>query len=127
MNHITVIGNVGRQPEGLKYTGAGLAVLKFSLADTRGKDEQKKTSWYDIVVFGDQAESVVELIGKGDRIMVDGRLQVEDYEKKDGTKGKRVEIIANEIGRLVRMKKGSAVDELKETFNAVELTDEEPF
>ena len=78
MNHITVIGNVGRQPEGLKYTGAGLAVLKFSLADTRGKDDQKKTSWYDIVVFGDQAESVVELISKGGRIMVDGRLQDEE-------------------------------------------------
>ena len=127
MNNITVIGNVGRQPEGLRYTANGLAMLKFSLADTRGKDDQKKTSWYDVVVFGDQAEGVVELIGKGDRIMVQGRLQVEDYEKKDGTKGKRVEIVANEIGKLVRMKKGSAVDELKETFNAVELTDEEPF
>jgi single-strand DNA-binding protein len=126
MNQITVIGNVGRQPEGLKYTGSGLAVLKFSVADTRGKDDQKKTSWYDIVVFGDQAEAVVENIGKGDRIMVAGRLQVEDYEKKDGTKGKRVEIIADAVGRVVRDSK-NPVDQLKQAFNAVELQDEDPF
>jgi len=126
MNQITVIGNVGRQPEGLKYTGSGLAVLKFSVADTRGKDEQKKTSWYDIVVFGDQAEAVVENIGKGDRIMVSGRLQVEDYEKKDGSKGKRVEIIADEVGRVVRGPR-NPVDELKQTFNATVVQDEDPF
>jgi single-strand DNA-binding protein len=126
MNSITVIGNVGRQPEGLKYTGGGLAVLNFSVADTRGKDDQKKTSWYDVVAFGDLAESVVEAIGKGDRIIVAGRLQVEDYEKKDGTKGKRVEIIADEIAKSVRVRKG-AVDQLKQTFNATEVQDEAPF
>jgi single-strand DNA-binding protein len=126
MNQITVIGNVGRQPEGLKYTGSGLAVLKFSVADTRGKDDQKKTSWYDIVVFGDQAEAVVEHIGKGDRIIVSGRLQVEDYEKKDGSKGKRVEIIADAVGRVVRDSK-NPVDQLKQAFNATEVQDEDPF
>ena len=126
MNSITVIGNVGRQPEGLKYTGSGLAVLNFSVADTRGKDDQKKTSWYDVVVFGDQAEAVVEHIGKGDRIIVSGRLQVEDYEKKDGTKGKRVEIIADAVGRVVRDSK-NPVDKLKQAFNATVVQDEEPF
>lgn len=126
MNHITVIGNVGRQPEGLKYTAAGLAVLKFSLADTRGKDEQKKTSWYDIVVFGDQAEQVVEHIGKGDRIVVAGRLQVEDYEKKDGTKGKRVEIIADDVAKSIRAKR-DAIAQLKSAFNATEVDEEELF
>lgn len=126
MNHITVVGNVGRQPEGLKYTGAGLAVLKFSLADTRGKDDNKKTSWYDIVCFGDMAESVVENIGKGDRIIVAGRLQVEDYEKKDGTKGKRVEIIADDVARSIRPKR-DALAQVKSALNAVEVDDEELF
>ena len=126
MNSITVVGNVGRQPEGLKYTGAGLAVLKFSLADTRGKDDNKKTSWYDIVCFGDMAESVVENIGKGDRIIVAGRLQVEDYEKKDGTKGKRVEIIADDVARSIRPKR-DALAQVKSALNAVEVDDEELF
>lgn len=126
MNHITVIGNVGRQPEGLKYTGGGLAVLNFSVADTRGKDDQKKTSWYDIVVFGEQAEAVVENIGKGDRIIVSGRLQVEDYEKKDGTKGKRVEIIADEIAKSIKYKR-DPLSQVKSAFNATEIDDEELF
>ena len=126
MNHITVVGNVGRQPEGLKYTGAGLAVLKFSLADTRGKDDNKKTSWYDIVCFGDMAESVVENIGKGDRIIVAGRLQVEDYEKKDGSKGKRVEILADDVAKSIRGKR-DAVSAVKAAFNATEVDEEELF
>lgn len=126
MNHITVIGNVGRQPEGLKYTGGGLAVLKFSLADTRGKDDQKKTSWYDIVVFGDQAEAVMETVGKGDRIIVSGRLQVEDYEKKDGTKAKRVEIIADDVAKSIKYKK-DALAQVKSAFNATEVDEEELF
>jgi len=107
VNHTIVMGNVGRQPEGLKYTNAGLAVLKFSLADTRGKDEQKKTSWYDVVVFDKQAEAVAEHISKGDRLIVVGRFQVDDYEKKDGTKGKRVELVAEEIGLSIKYKQTS--------------------
>lgn len=126
MNHITVIGNVGRQPEGLKYTGSGLAVLKFSVADTRGKDDQKKTSWYDIVCFGDMAEAVIENIGKGDRIIVAGRLQVEDYEKKDGTKAKRVEILADDVAKAIRNKK-DALAQVKASFNATEVDEEELF
>lgn len=125
MNHITVIGNVGRQPEGLKYT-TKTAVLNFSIADTRGKDDQKKTSWYDIVVFGEQAESVVEHINKGDRIIVSGRLQVEDYEKKDGTKGKRVEIVADEIAKSIRFKRDT-LSQVKSAFNANEVAEDEFF
>ena len=126
MNHITVIGNVGRQPEGLKYTGSGLAVLKFSVADTRGKDDQKKTSWYDIVCFGDMAEAAVEHLGKGDRVIIAGRLQVEDYEKKDGTKAKRVEILADDVAKTIRNKK-DALSQVKSAFNATEIDEEELF
>jgi single-strand DNA-binding protein len=126
VNHTTVIGNVGREPEGLKYTNNGLAVLKFSIADTYGKDDNKKTSWYNVVVFGDQAESVAEHIGKGERVMVSGRFQVEEYEKRDGTKGTRVEIVADEIGKSIRFKR-DGIASLKKTFGAVEVQDEELF
>jgi len=54
MNTITVVGNVGRDPE-LRVTGSGMAVLKFSVADTRGKDDKKQTSGHNIVCFGEQA------------------------------------------------------------------------
>lgn len=126
MNHTIVMGNVGRQPEGLKYTNNGLAVLKFSLADTRGKDDNKKTSWYDVVVFDKQAESVAEAIRKGDRIIVVGRFQVEDYEKKDGTKGRRVELVADEIGLSIKYRRNND-DALMQAFPGSQLDDEEDF
>jgi len=126
VNHTIVMGNVGRQPEGLKYTNAGLAVLKFSLADTRGKDEQKKTSWYDVVVFDKQAEAVAEHISKGDRLIVVGRFQVDDYEKKDGTKGKRVELVAEEIGLSIKYKQTSdPVASIARAFPGSTLDEEE--
>ena len=49
-NHITVSGKVGQDPE-LRYTPGGMAVLTFSIADTYGKDEKKKTTWHNITVF----------------------------------------------------------------------------
>ncbi len=126
MNHTVVMGNVGRQPEGLKYTSAGLAVLRFSLADTRGKDDNKKTSWYDVVVFDKQAEAVAEVIRKGDRIIVVGRFQVEDYEKKDGTKGKSVQLVADEIALSIKYRRNND-DALMQAFPGSQLDDEEAF
>lgn len=116
MNNITVTGNVGRDPE-LKYTAGGMAVLKFSVADTRGKDDKKQTSWHDIVVFGEQAESVAAQVSKGTRVIVAGRIQVDTYEKKDGTKGKKVEVVADEIGVSVRFA-ADPVKAVAKTFSA---------
>jgi single-strand DNA-binding protein len=126
MNQITVIGNVGRDPE-LKYTPSSMAVLKFSVADTRGKDEKKHTSWHDIVVFGDQAESVVNQIGKGNRVIVTGRLQIDVYDKKDGTKGKRVEIVADEIGMSLRYPASDAVSKIAGQFGGDTVIEEDLF
>jgi len=126
MNQITVIGNVGRDPE-LKYTPSSMAVLKFSVADTRGKDEKKHTSWHDIVVFGDQAEAVVNQIGKGKRVIVTGRLQIDVYDKKDGTKGKRVEIVADEIGMSLRYPASDLVSKIAGQFGGDTVIEEDLF
>jgi len=127
MNNITIAGNVGRDPE-LKYTPANLAILKFSVADTSGKDDNKKTTWHDIVVFGEQAESVADKIGKGVRVIVIGRLQIENFEKKDGTKGKRVEVIADEVGVSLRWGASEPTARVAKALHADVIDDdEEPF
>lgn len=120
MNTITAIGNVGRDPE-LRYTGSGVPVCKVPLADTRGKKgEEQKTIWYDIVTFNELAEAVAEEIRKGDRLIVVGRLQIEDYVKKDGTPAKRVELIADTVADVIRGRKkaapGPVEDESEEPF-----------
>jgi single-strand DNA-binding protein len=96
-NHITVTGKVGQEPE-LRYTPGGMAVLTFSVADTYGKDDKKKTTWHNITVFGQLGENVANTISKGSTVIVDGRFEQEEYTKKDGTKGKSVKIVANEVG-----------------------------
>ena len=56
------------------------------------------------------AESVIEQIKKGDRLQVVERLKVSDYEKKDGTKAKRVEILADDIAKSVKIRKANEND-----------------
>lgn len=124
MNNITVTGNVGRDPE-LKYTAGNMAVLKFSIADTRGKDDKKHTSWHDVVVFGEQAETAANQLSKGSRVIVAGRIQVDNYEKKDGTKAKKVEILADEIGVSIRFT-NDPVKSIAKTFDA-NIEEEEVF
>lgn len=96
-NTITVTGKVGQEPE-LRYTPSGMAVLTFSLADTYGKDDKKKTTWHNITVFGKLGENVANSIAKGTNVIVEGRFEQDEYTKKDGTKGKSTKIIANEVG-----------------------------
>jgi single-strand DNA-binding protein len=100
-NHITVTGKVGQDPE-LRYTPSGMAVLTFSIADTYGKDEKKKTTWHNITVFNKLAENTANSIGKGSTVIVVGRYEQEEFTKKDGTKGKAVKLIADEVGMSCR-------------------------
>ncbi len=54
MNRIQISGNVGREPE-LKYSQSALAILKFSVADTSGRDDKRKP-------FGTQSQRSVTLL-----------------------------------------------------------------
>ena len=79
-----------------------MAVVSFSVADTYGKDDKKKTTWHNITAFGSLAENFVNSVSKGDTVIVTGRLEQEEFTKKDGTKGKSTKIIAEEIGVSMR-------------------------
>ena len=129
MNTITVSGNVGRDPE-LKYSASGTAVVKFSVADTTGKDDNKKTVWHDVVVFKEQAENVAASIKKGSRVIVTGRLDKSEYTGKDGVKKQRVEIIADDVSISLRWaahESDSNISNAKTMLNADVVEDEEPF
>lgn len=100
-NHITIHGNVGKEFE-LRYTPSQMAVVEFSVADTYGRDDKKKTTWHNVVAFGQLAENFAASASKGTTVIVSGRFEQEEYTKKDGTKGKAVKVIADEIGMSVR-------------------------
>lgn len=101
MNHITIHGNVSQQPE-MRVTTSGMQVLSFGVADSYGKDDKKKTTFHNITVFGTLAENVGRSISKGDSVIVSGRLETEEYTKKDGSTAKYTKVIADEVGFSMR-------------------------
>jgi len=107
-NTITVVGNITRDPE-LRFTASGKAVASFGLAHNHRRfnkqtnDWDEQTSFFDITVWGDMAENVAESIGKGARVIVEGRLEQQQWEdKKTGDNRSKVVIIADEVAPSLR-------------------------
>lgn len=127
MNNIQVTGNIVRDPE-LRYSAAGTPVCKFSIADTTGKDDTKKTTFHDCVAFKEQAENIAASVRKGQRVIVIGRVEKENYEAKDGTKKTRVEILVDEAGvslRWANLADEGAARTVQNVFNQVDDDEEE--
>jgi single-strand DNA-binding protein len=87
--HITVIGNLGRDPE-TKYTPAGKLVASFSLAVNRRRGEDETTTWYRCSCFGRLAETVDKLaqqgaMVKGREVAVTGNFEPREYQANDGS------------------------------------------
>jgi single-strand DNA-binding protein len=98
VNRVILIGNLGRDPE-LRYTQSGSAVANFTLATNerwRDKDgnNQERTEWHRIVVWGRTAENCAQYLQKGRSVYVEGRLQTREWEDKDGNKRNTTEINA---------------------------------
>lgn len=94
MNNIQIRGNVGKvNPD--RYTAQGVLIKSFSMADSYGKDDRKRTSWWSVIVFGEQGASLN--VNKGDYLQVTGRAEIRIYDKKDGTKGFSADVYANEV------------------------------
>lgn len=109
----TVTGNVGKQPES-KVTSTGKAMASFSVASTYNpKNGEPKTTWVDVICFDEQAEQVVERVGKGDRVCVTGRMELEKFIRKDGTEGAALRMVADEVALSLRWGKRERSDELE--------------
>ncbi len=94
------MGRLTRDPE-LRYTPNGTAVSNISLAVNRrwkGDDQTKEeVSFFDIVVFGKQAENCSEYLEKGRQVLIEGRLQQRRWETDDGQKRSKVEVVASNV------------------------------
>jgi len=113
MNSITIIGNIGQQPE-LRVSPKGVSVIDFSVGVTRKVKDVKETEWFDVVAFTDLAEHFAHSFGKGNRVIITGRMQRKEWEGKDGKKGYKMQIIADDGGLSCRFN-----NTLVENFTAV--------
>lgn len=98
-NKVFLIGNLARDPE-MRYTTAGIPVTKFSVAVNRrgGKDE---VDFFNIVAWRKLAEICGEYLSKGKKVSIEGRLEIDTYEK-EGKQRIWAQIIADDVQILSR-------------------------
>lgn len=94
LNNVTLIGRLTHDPE-LRHTQSGDAVTNFSIAVDRIGSE--KTDFIGINVWRKQAENVCKYLGKGSKVAVTGRLQVDEYNDQEGNRRKSTKVVAMNV------------------------------
>lgn len=98
-NKVIMMGRIVNDPE-LKTTPQGVSVCSFRIAVDRrfqAKGEEKKSDFFNVVAWRQQAEFVSRYFGKGRMIMVDGELNTRQYTDKNGNPATWYEIVADRI------------------------------
>lgn len=101
MNKIIFSGNLTRDPE-VRYSQNGTAYAKMGIAvkrpySSKNTEGQPTVDFFDMTSFGKQAEFCGRYLRKGSRVLVEGRIQNDNYEDKNGVKHYRTSIIIENI------------------------------
>jgi single-strand DNA-binding protein len=99
-NCVMLIGRVGKDPE-TRTIASGKAVTKFSLAVNRPAKDAP-SDWFQVELWGKQAELAADLIRKGALISVVGACHVDEWTAQDGTKQRSVKVAADGFQLLER-------------------------
>lgn len=97
MNKTILLGRLTRDPE-IRYTQTGACVAQFTLAVDRpvaNQDGEKEADFIQCVAWSKTAEVIGNHVHKGQRLLVEGRLQIRSYDAKDGSKRWVTEVIVN--------------------------------
>jgi single-strand DNA-binding protein len=101
VNRVTLIGNLGRDPE-VRFTPSGRAVAKFPIAtseawtDASG-ERQERTEWHNIVVWAKQAEACGQYLTKGRQVYIEGAIRTRQYDDKEHVRRYVTEIVAERV------------------------------
>ncbi|HQZ62184.1 MAG TPA: single-stranded DNA-binding protein, partial [Dokdonella sp.] len=105
VNKVILVGNLGADPE-VKYTAGGTAVCTLSVAtseswkDKQTGEQQERTEWHRVKMFGRLAEIAGEYLKKGRQVYVEGSIRTEKYTDKEGIQRYSTDIIGNEMQML---------------------------
>lgn len=114
LNRVMIIGNLTRDPE-LRYTPQGTAVCTFGLATNRswtptdGGEKQEETEYHRIVSWSKLAEICSQLLYKGRKVYVEGRLQTRKWQTQEGTERESTEIVIDNMIALGAPKGGASM------------------
>lgn len=101
LNKVQLIGNLTRDPE-LRYTPQGTAVCTFGLATNRqwttdSGEKKEDAEFHRIVVWSKLAEICSQLLKKGRKVYIEGRLQTRTWTGQDGNQRTSTEIVGNDM------------------------------
>jgi single-strand DNA-binding protein len=118
LNKVTLIGNLTRDPE-LRYTPQGTAVCTFSLATNRqwttdSGEKKEDAEFHRVVAWNKLAEICSQLLKKGRKVYVEGRLQTRSWQGQDGQNRYTTEVVISDMILLDSKREGG---ELGEDFN----------
>lgn len=114
LNKVFLIGNLTRDPE-LRYTAGGTAVGDLNMAinqqfvNRNNNEKRDEVVFVNVTVWGKQAEACGEYLSKGSSLFIEGRLQLDTWEGKDGQKRNRLRVIAQRV-QFIGRPRGAKAD-----------------
>lgn len=128
-NRAELMGNLTRDPE-LRYTPQGTAVCTFGLATNRSYvyegERREEVYFHRIVAWSKLAELCNQLLKKGSRVFVAGRLQTREWEGQDGQKRQTTEVVIEDMILLTSGARVGAEEPAAEEAEDIPLVDEKP-
>jgi single-strand DNA-binding protein len=111
LNRAEILGNLTRDPE-TRALPSGQSVVTFAVATNRrwkDKDGNTKedTQYHEVSIWGKQGELAAQMLAKGKKVYVEGRLQTSSWEGTDGVKRSKTEIVAENFIPLAPKEGGS--------------------
>ncbi len=119
MNYVCLMGRLTKDPE-VKYTPTGKVVCSFSLAVDRpfaGQDGKREADFFNCQLWGKMGENFGNTVRKGQRVLVNGRVQIRSYEAKDGSKKQATEIVCDRFEYIER--KADSQQTAQDNFGAM--------
>ena len=105
VNKVIIVGNLGKDPE-TRYMPSGSAVTNLRIATTESwkdkqtGDQQERTEWHAVAMFGRLAEIAAEYLRKGSQVYIEGKLRTRKWQDKEGKDRYTTEIVADEMQML---------------------------
>ena len=108
LNKVMIIGNLGAEPE-IRFTAGGSPIANFSIAtsetwrDKQTGEQQEKTEWHRVVIFGKLAEIVQQYVHKGSKLYIEGRLQTNKWQDKSGQDRYTTEVVVDGFNGVMQL------------------------
>ena len=107
INKVILVGRLGRKPE-LKDTTTGSTLANLALATKKTWNDkagvkQERTEWHQVTIFGKLAEIVGQYCDKGTKLYLEGELETQKWQDKQGNDRFTTKIIVNSFGGAIQM------------------------